>query len=83
MLSILGVVMFLIGVNWGGGDYAWSSARVISFLVLGIVIMMVFVAYERYVVKYPMFPMRLVQSKRHFFAISVLCLVSGVNYVPL
>jgi MFS family permease len=83
ILSILGVVLFLIGINWGGGDYPWSHPRVVSFIVLGVVVLLVFAAYERWVVKYPMFPMRLVQSKRHFTAVSVLCLVSGVNYVPL
>jgi len=66
-----------------GGEYAWSSPRVITFLILGIVVLIIFLAYEKWVTKHPMFPVALVQSKRHFFAVSVLCLVSGVNYVPL
>lgn len=61
LLSTLGVILLLIGINWGGGDYAWGSARVITFLTLGIAILIVFAIYERHFVKNPMFPMRLVQ----------------------
>ncbi|KXS97294.1 hypothetical protein AC578_4581 [Pseudocercospora eumusae] len=82
-LSILGVVLFLIGINWGGQFYPWGSAHVICMLIFGVVTLVIFGCYERWVVKYPMFPGRLVQSKRHFFSVSALCLTSGINYVPL
>jgi len=82
-LSILGVVLFLIGINWGGADYAWNSPQVICMLVFGVFTLVLFGLYECYVTPYPMFPARLIQSKRHFAAISILCLTSGVNYVPL
>ncbi|CAK1358395.1 Vacuolar basic amino acid transporter 2 [Cercospora beticola] len=82
-LSILAVVLFLIGINWGGADYPWRSAQVIGMLVAGIVTFILFILYEIYVTKYPMFPGRLIQSKRHFISVSVLCFTSGFNYIPL
>ncbi|SMY27559.1 unnamed protein product [Zymoseptoria tritici ST99CH_1A5] len=81
-LSVSGIVVFLLGINWGG-EYRWASTRVVSCLVVGPVLMGLFVLYEIYGTKYPMFPMRLIQSKRHFAAVAVLCLTSGVNYVPI
>ena len=82
-LSILGVVLFLIGINWGGADYPWNSPQVICMLVFGIFTLILFGLYEKFVAPYPMFPARLIQSKRHFFSVSILCFTSGVNYVPL
>jgi MFS family permease len=82
-LSTSGVVIFLVGINWGGQDYAWNSTHVITCLVTGIAIMGLFAVWEIYLVKYPLFPARLIQSKRHFFAVSVLCLTSGVSKLPL
>ncbi|KAI5363193.1 putative major facilitator transporter Str1/Tri12, major facilitator superfamily [Septoria linicola] len=82
-LSILGVVLFLIGINWGGADYPWNSPQVICMLVFGVVTLVIFGLYEKFFAKYPMFPGRLIQSKRHFFSVSILCFTSGVNYVPL
>lgn len=82
-LSILGVVLFLVGINWGGQTYPWKSVQVICMLVFGVVTLIIFGIYERFFCKCPMFPARLVQNKRHFIAVSVLCLTSGVNYVPL
>lgn len=83
VLSILSVVLFLIGINWGGGDYTWNSPQVICMLVFGIFTFILFVLYEKFVAPYPMFPARLIQSKRHFFSVSMLCFTSGVNYIPL
>lgn len=82
-LSILGVVLFLVGINWGGQTHPWNSVQVICMLVFGVVTLIIFGIYERFFCKYPMFPARLIQNRRHFFAVSVLCLTSGVNYVPL
>lgn len=62
ILSILGVVLFLVGINWGGQDYAWNSPRVIAFLTLGLAVFVIFCIYEKWIVRYPMFSMRLVQK---------------------
>lgn len=60
ILSIAGIVLLLIGINWGGQDYAWNSPQVISFVVVGFVIIFAFLAYEAWMTKYPLFPGRLI-----------------------
>lgn len=60
ILSVAGIVMVLIGINWGGQDYPWNSAQVISFIVVGGVILIFCGVYEKWIVKEPMFPARLI-----------------------
>jgi MFS family permease len=82
-LSIVGLVLFLTGLNWGGQDYAWSSAPVISTLTLGIAFWVAFFLWERFGTKHPMFPSRLAESPKLFAAVCMLCLTSGINYIPV
>lgn len=82
-LSTVGLVVFLMGLNWGGQDYAWSSAPVISTLTLGIAFWGAFFVWEKFGARYPMFPMRLAKSPKLFTAVCMLCLTSGINYIPV
>jgi hypothetical protein len=43
----------VIGLTWGGVQYPWSSARVLSPLILGLLGLCVFVIYEIYFCKPP------------------------------
>jgi len=73
----------LVGLNWGGQDYQWHSAHVIATLTAGLASLVAFAFWEKFGAKYPMFPWRLAKHKRLFFAISILCLTSGINYIPV
>lgn len=46
LLFTAGFVIFLLGLNWGGAVYPWTSGRVIGFIVGGFAILVVFVLYE-------------------------------------
>ena len=46
-------VSVVIGLTWGGVRYPWSSARVLSPLVIGLVGLGVFMIYEVYFCKPP------------------------------
>lgn len=81
--GIGGVTAFLVGLNWGGQPYAWSSAHVVGCLVAGLVSLLIFGLWEKFGAKYPMFPWQLAKHKRLFFAIVTLCITSGVNYIPV
>ncbi|TVY86809.1 Efflux pump, partial [Lachnellula willkommii] len=83
ILGIGGITVFLVGLNWGGQDYAWSSAHVISCLTVGLWSVLAFVIWEKFGARYPLFPWELVKHKRLFFAICALCLTSGINYIPV
>jgi len=38
----VGLTSFLLGINWGAGQYAWKSVAVLVPMLLGIVILFVF-----------------------------------------
>lgn len=80
---ISGIIVFLIGLNWGGKTYPWNSSAVISCLILGPVLVSVFILYEIRWAKHPMFPRRLLRHPRAFIALMVVILVAGVNYIPI
>lgn len=45
-LLTIGLTLFLVGLNLGGGLYAWGNARVVATLVVGLVILVCFALYE-------------------------------------
>ena len=63
LLFSVGFVMFLLGLNWGGSVYPWTSGKVIGFIVGGFAILVVFVLYEIYMpLKAPFVPMYLFKN---------------------
>ncbi|OAG36933.1 copper-translocating P-type ATPase [Fonsecaea monophora] len=45
-LSIGGILVFLMGLSWGGSVHPWKSGYVIGFIVVGLLSMVAFVVYE-------------------------------------
>ena len=84
VLFALGCILFLIGVNWGGRQYAWSSSPVISTLVVGVVLLVALVFYEVYAdLKYPMLPTKYFKNVRGFTVLLVVCFVGGMLYYSM
>jgi hypothetical protein len=55
-----GLLVFMMGLNWGGSVYAWSSAYVIATIVTGLAALVAFVLYECYMdLKEPLVPMHI------------------------
>ena len=79
LLALLGLILFMIGLNWGGLDYPWKSTRVISMIVAGLTLIVVFFIWEKFGAKYPMFPLALVRSPQPFIAVCILAFTSGVK----
>ncbi|ELR04919.1 hypothetical protein VC83_02808 [Pseudogymnoascus destructans] len=82
-LLTIGLVFVLLALSWGGQQYAWTSAHVLSFLLLGFALMFVFVAWEFFGTKYPLFPRRIIKAPRPFFCMLFVIFAAGINYVPL
>ena len=82
-LITTGLVFFLISLNWGGQVYPWQSAHVLSFLIIGICLMIGFGLWERYGARYPLFPPRMVYAPRPFFCMLFVIFAAGINFVPL
>jgi MFS family permease len=48
-LATLGLLLFLMGLSWGGTTYPWKSAHVITTVVIGFFTLVAFILYEVYV----------------------------------
>ena len=58
-LVLAGTVLLLLGLNWGGQQYAWNSPQVLVTMILGVCLFVVFAVVEARVAKLPLVPMRL------------------------
>src|SRR4051794_5144773 len=57
-LLTTGVMMFLLGISWGGQPAPWSSARILSLIIIGILCLVTFVFWEIYArIPNPVVPM--------------------------
>lgn len=55
-----GLLVFMMGLNWGGTVYAWNSAYVIATIVVGLAALVAFVLYECFMdLKEPLVPMHI------------------------
>lgn len=55
-----GLLIFVMGLSWGGTVYAWNSAYVVATIVVGFVALVVFVLWESYAkLGEPLVPMNL------------------------
>jgi hypothetical protein len=71
-----GLVVFLIGMNWGGSAYSWKSGQVLGALFSGFGALVAFCFWEAYAkLDYPLIPMRLFR-KVHYNA-NVACASLG------
>ncbi|KAF2263053.1 fungal trichothecene efflux pump [Lojkania enalia] len=58
-----GLVIFLIGMNWGGSTYPWKSGHVLGALFAGFFTLVIFCFWEAYCgLEYPLIPMHLFRN---------------------
>ncbi|RUS23203.1 hypothetical protein BC937DRAFT_90787 [Endogone sp. FLAS-F59071] len=79
---ILGVVGLLLGSAWGGNTLPWSSPIVISCLVGGSLLLIVFVFIEANIAKEPIMPWRVLKSQTPF-AVSMANFFGSMNSTPI
>ncbi|KAF2159271.1 hypothetical protein M409DRAFT_71157 [Zasmidium cellare ATCC 36951] len=82
LLSIGGMLLFMMGLQWGGYQYDWDSAHVLAPLILGAAMLVAFVIWEGYA-PYPMFPCRLRQEPRTIGLLLVITAISGANFFSI
>ncbi|KAK0613136.1 major facilitator superfamily domain-containing protein [Bombardia bombarda] len=80
LLSVAGLALFEVGVLGGGYEHPWSSAVVLVPLILGVVFVAAFVAWEVWGAKYPMVPRRLGEAPRTLVLTIVITFISGANF---
>lgn len=75
LLALGGTAVLLLGLNWGGGEYAWNSVHVIVTLVVGFVISLVFVAWQWKGARIPLVPVHIFRGR----IVNGACLTMFVN----
>ncbi|KAL4942070.1 hypothetical protein BDV06DRAFT_222489 [Aspergillus oleicola] len=74
-LALAGTTVLLLGLNWGGGEYPWDSAHVISTLVVGFFVCVAFVLWQWRGAKYPLMPVHIFRSR----IVNGACLTMFIN----
>lgn len=77
VLSVAGVVSLLLVTAWGGREYAWGSATILGLASAGVVLLAVFVWWERRTPE-PILPPHLFRNSI-FTVSSALALIMGVT----
>jgi hypothetical protein len=55
-LALAGMTVVILGLTWGGKDYAWNSTQVITTLVVGTAASVAFMLWQWKGPKYPLIP---------------------------
>lgn len=62
-LFAAGIVLFLMGLSWGGSVYPWVSAPTLSAIFIGFALLIVFALWEIYApIKEPLIPVHLFKN---------------------
>ncbi|KAB8237234.1 putative MFS drug transporter [Aspergillus alliaceus] len=62
-LALGSTAVLLLGLTWGGGEYAWNSAHVIATIVVGCAVAVGFVIWQWKGAAYPLVPMHIFRSR--------------------
>ncbi|CAK7210145.1 hypothetical protein SBRCBS47491_000672 [Sporothrix bragantina] len=73
-LSTLGLLLFLLGLQYGGNPYPWTSPRVLSMIIVGVFLVLCCIIWEWKFVKDGMIPRSLFRHRN--FAIAI-----GLNFI--
>ncbi|KIY02373.1 uncharacterized protein Z520_02511 [Fonsecaea multimorphosa CBS 102226] len=83
LLSIIGLVLFLIALQAGGSSHPWKSAYVLVNLFIGFSLLVAFFIWEWKFARYPMIPKELFQGQNIVASCFVVAFVSGMNFSAL
>jgi hypothetical protein len=75
------MLIFLMGISWGGSLYPWNSAHVIACIVVGFLALVAFVVYETFMpLNEPLVPMHLFKNLPWVATMMVVSLGASVYY---
>ncbi|KAH6953154.1 major facilitator superfamily domain-containing protein [Fusarium avenaceum] len=74
-LAFAGMTIVILGLTWGGQDYAWNSAQVIATLVVGTAVSVAFMMWQWKGPKYPLIPLHIFKSR----IVNGACLTMAIN----
>lgn len=74
-LALGGTAVLLLGLTWGGGEYAWNSAHVIATLVVGVAVSAAFMLWQWKGASTPLVPVHIFKRR----IVNGACLTMFVN----
>ncbi|CAK7231301.1 hypothetical protein SBRCBS47491_007883 [Sporothrix bragantina] len=81
ILFTAGLVLFLIGLSWGGQSYPWKSAKVIATIVVGALCLVAFGFYEALMpLSHPLIPMSLFYNRAYVALVLCATVCSMIYY---
>ncbi|KAL1894032.1 hypothetical protein Sste5346_006174 [Sporothrix stenoceras] len=83
VLSIVGLTIFLVALQSGGYSHPWTSAYVLSQLIIGLALIMAWVIWEWKLAKWPMVPRQLFQGQYAVALSFFVAFVAGINFYSL
>ncbi|PVU89059.1 hypothetical protein BB559_005263 [Furculomyces boomerangus] len=88
ILIVFGLIATLLGLNWGSSNYGWKSILVIVLLSTGILILVLFVFYEKNYAKEPLIPMNLFKIRNVSAMIGIMffirfAMLGIIYYMPV
>lgn len=80
--SILAVtLMLLLGLDFGGATFPWTSPKVICLLIFGTLMIGFFLFSEKRLAKYPLMPLGMFKDRSNIAAFAV-CFCHGMVFIP-
>ncbi|WAO94921.1 MFS domain-containing protein [Fusarium falciforme] len=74
-LALAGMTVVILGLTWGGNEYSWNSAQVITTLVVGTAVSVAFILWQWKGPRYPLIPLHIFKSK----IVNGACLTMAIN----
>lgn len=88
-LSLLGgVLLTLLGLEFGGVRYPWASAGPICLIIFGVMLIAIFIIVEWRFAAHPIMPLRLFSHRSNIASLAVCffhgtCFIAAAYYLPL
>ncbi|KAF2420731.1 MFS general substrate transporter [Tothia fuscella] len=80
-LYAAGLVIFIMGLSWGGAQYPWKHPATISAIVVGLALMVIFVLWEIYApLKEPLMPLRVVKNREWMISALLTSIGASIYY---
>jgi hypothetical protein len=81
LIGTLGLLLFLMGISWGGTTHPWKSVPVLCTIIIGFALLVAFVLYEKYGnLKEPLLPLHLFSNRGWVISIILWALGAAVYY---
>ncbi|KAL2670724.1 hypothetical protein Neosp_014525 [[Neocosmospora] mangrovei] len=74
-LALAGMTVVILGLTWGGNEYSWNSAQVVTTLVIGTAVSVAFILWQWKGPRYPLIPLHIFKSK----IVNGACLTMAIN----